>query len=148
MKVDSDVVISLRIARSWSQEELASASGLNLRTIQRIEREGVISLQSKKALAAAFDINISELDYIERRNLQRYEYKTVVFDNDVKWLSGWGKKKAQGPFKLDEQINEYARLGWKICSVNHGSSVHGGAGQVSILFEREYLDELYGKPLA
>lgn len=116
MKVDAELVISLRNERSWSQDELASASGLNLRTIQRIEREGVISLQSKKALAAVFDIDIAELDYVEPQQLRRFEYQTVVFESDVKWLTGWGKKKAQGPYKLDEQINEYARLGWRVCS--------------------------------
>lgn len=136
MKVDSELIISLRNAKSWSQDELASASGLNLRTIQRIERESLISLQSKKALAAVFDIDIAEFDYVDPHILQRYEYQTVVFESDVKWLTAWGKKRAQGPFKLDEQINEYARLGWRVCSVNHGSTVHGGAGKVSILFER------------
>ena len=52
MKINADVVLKARKQKSWSQEELAIASGLNLRTIQRIEREASASLQSKKALAS------------------------------------------------------------------------------------------------
>ena len=58
MRIDGAQVRELRRDRLWSQEELAVASGLNLRTIQRIEAEGVISLQSKKSLAAAFDFEV------------------------------------------------------------------------------------------
>ncbi|MDE0956956.1 MAG: helix-turn-helix transcriptional regulator, partial [Pseudomonadales bacterium] len=32
------IVRKLRIQRSWSQDQLAQMSGLNIRTIQRIER--------------------------------------------------------------------------------------------------------------
>ncbi|MCC6540172.1 MAG: helix-turn-helix transcriptional regulator, partial [Bryobacterales bacterium] len=53
MKINPERVRDERKRRSWSQEELATAAGLNLRTIQRIETEGVASLQSLKALAAA-----------------------------------------------------------------------------------------------
>ena len=54
-------------AEVWSQDELAIASGLNLRTIQRIESEASASLQSKKALASALDLDVQDLDY--RKNL-------------------------------------------------------------------------------
>lgn len=52
----------LRKAKSWSQDELAIASGLNVRTIQRIESEATASLQSKKALASALEISVQDLD--------------------------------------------------------------------------------------
>lgn len=67
MKVDAERIIRLRKARAWSQEELAIAAGLNLRTIQRIEREGAASLQSKKAVASALDIDTRDLDGEEPR---------------------------------------------------------------------------------
>jgi hypothetical protein len=35
MKINVDVVLRVRKQKSWSQDELAVASGLNLRTIQR-----------------------------------------------------------------------------------------------------------------
>src|SRR5689334_22101327 len=61
MKINPERVRDERNRRSWSQEELATAAGLNLRTIQRIENEGVASLQSVKALAAVLDIDVQRL---------------------------------------------------------------------------------------
>ena len=65
MKINADLVIKLRKEKLWSQEELAIAKGLNLRTIQRIEQEASASLQSKKALASVFDISFHALNYEE-----------------------------------------------------------------------------------
>ena len=39
MKINAGLVLELRNRQSWSQEELALAAGVNLRTIQRIEKE-------------------------------------------------------------------------------------------------------------
>jgi transcriptional regulator with XRE-family HTH domain len=65
MKINADLVIKLRKEKLWSQEELAIATGLNLRTIQRIEQEASASLQSKKALASVFGISFHALNYEE-----------------------------------------------------------------------------------
>lgn len=67
MKVNAELIVKLRKQRSWSQDELAIASGLNLRTVQRVEKHASASLQSTKALAAAFDIDTRELDNEEIR---------------------------------------------------------------------------------
>lgn len=50
-----------RLAKAWSQEQLAEMSGLNVRTIQRIERGQKASFESLKSLAAVFDVHINEL---------------------------------------------------------------------------------------
>ena len=60
--IDRDLIKKFRNEHSWSQDQLASVSGLSLRTVQRIENEGNCSLESKKALAACFKINASDLD--------------------------------------------------------------------------------------
>ena len=62
MRVDAERVVNLRTARGWSQSELAEASGLNLRAVQRIEASTVASLRSKRALASALEVNIQDLD--------------------------------------------------------------------------------------
>jgi transcriptional regulator with XRE-family HTH domain len=62
---------------SSSQEELAIASGVNLRTIQRIESEASASLQSKKALASALDLDVDDLDYQETPMRPIWEYQVV-----------------------------------------------------------------------
>lgn len=77
MRINADVVLKARRQKSWSQDELSIASGLNLRTIQRIEREASASLQSKKALASALDLDIQDLDYQEIHMRQQWEYRVV-----------------------------------------------------------------------
>lgn len=77
MKIKTELVLKARLQKSWSQEELAIASGLNLRTIQRIESEGMASLQSKKALASALDLDIHDLDSEEIRMRQEWEHKVL-----------------------------------------------------------------------
>lgn len=61
MKLDRILIKSERQKRAWSQEHLADASGLGLRTIQRIERNGVASYESIRALAAVFSLRIEDL---------------------------------------------------------------------------------------
>jgi transcriptional regulator with XRE-family HTH domain len=57
MKIDSALVRKLRVERAWSQEHLAGVSGISLRTIQRVEAEGTASLETRMALAAAFNVS-------------------------------------------------------------------------------------------
>ncbi|WP_205758738.1 helix-turn-helix domain-containing protein [Lysobacter sp. HDW10] len=61
MKISSSVVRRLRTARGWSQDQLAVASGLSLRTIQRVEAEGIASMDTAVSLAATFEIRLIEL---------------------------------------------------------------------------------------
>jgi len=56
------ILKELRLSRLLSQEQLALMSGLNVRTIQRIESGQNASLESKKCLAAALEVEISTLD--------------------------------------------------------------------------------------
>jgi transcriptional regulator with XRE-family HTH domain len=51
----------LRLKRGWSQQQLADASGLSVRTIQRIENGHPGSTESLKSLAAVFEIDFSTL---------------------------------------------------------------------------------------
>lgn len=55
------LIQKLRLQRGWSQEQLAEVSGLSVRTIQRLERGQPGSLESLKALAAVFEIDLSRL---------------------------------------------------------------------------------------
>lgn len=61
MHIDSARLRELRTARQWSQEQLASLSGLNLRTIQRLESGAKISTESLRALAAVFEVPAESL---------------------------------------------------------------------------------------
>lgn len=61
MKIKAHRIKVLRKERLWSQEELSVASGLGLRTIQRAESSGAASMETVKALSAAFEVNAQEL---------------------------------------------------------------------------------------
>ena len=78
MRVNAESIIRMRKEKAWSQEELAIAAGLNLRTIQRIETEATASLQSMKALASAFAVSIRSLEHEESTMLSELVGKDVV----------------------------------------------------------------------
>ncbi len=59
------ILKELRISRHFSQEQLAQMSGLNVRTIQRIESGKNASLESLKCLASALDVDVSTLNQEE-----------------------------------------------------------------------------------
>lgn len=54
MKIHAPIVVQLRHQYGWSQQQLADICGLSLRTIQRVENTGSASLETRKAIAAAF----------------------------------------------------------------------------------------------
>jgi len=56
------ILKQLRISRHLSQEQLALMSGLNVRTIQRIESGQKPSLESLKCLASVLEVDVSTLN--------------------------------------------------------------------------------------
>ena len=83
-------VRKLRLKRAWSQEQLAQFSGLNIRTIQRIERGQKAGLESLKALAAVFEVEVDDL-LMEKamNNSDKYndeENKVIEHVQDIKGL--------------------------------------------------------------
>lgn len=71
------IVKKLRERNSWSQEQLATFSGLSLRTIQRVEAGNSASLETLKSLASTFEVEISKLK----------ESVTVIDKETEKWRS-------------------------------------------------------------
>lgn len=55
----------LREERHWSQEELAAASDVDVRTIQRAEAGKPLQVESLRAIAAAFNTTIEQLSVSE-----------------------------------------------------------------------------------
>jgi transcriptional regulator with XRE-family HTH domain len=54
-------VQKMRLQHGWSQQQLADASGLSVRTVQRIEAGYPASTESLKSLAAVFEVDFSSL---------------------------------------------------------------------------------------
>lgn len=61
LKFNSQAIVAERERRAWSQQHLADAAGLALRTIQRIETRGTGSYESLRALAACLEIPATAL---------------------------------------------------------------------------------------
>lgn len=55
------IVKKLRLQKCWSQEQLAEMADLSIRTIQRVEKGQKPSMETLKALASVFEVNIVQL---------------------------------------------------------------------------------------
>ena len=81
------IVRKLRLQRGWSQEYLAEISGLSVRTIQRIERGQKAGLESLNALAAVFEVQLSQLHEdteMNEQNMTWDEQRALEYVRDVK----------------------------------------------------------------
>lgn len=131
MRVNAALVIALRAKKAWSQDELSIASGLNLRTIQRIEKEASASLQSMKALASAFAIDIRDLEYQEAPAMKKFEYKTV----EMPFRFGILK---QGTPNIEAILNAEGEKGWRLHQiVLPAGSNFGQSEKMIAILERE-----------
>ena len=82
--INRDIVKKLRSEKCWSQEHLSLVSGLSIRTVQRVENEGRCSLDSKKAIASAFDIDVKLLTVSNMVTLSPTDHRLVAA---LSWLS-------------------------------------------------------------
>ena len=131
MRVNAALVAELRKKAAWSQDELATAAGLNLRTIQRIENVGTASLQSAKALAAVLEIDLEDLKQgPESKTMSKFEYKTVV----LPFKFGIFKR---GLPDVESALNKEGRDGWQLKQmvVQASSNLGESVGMIAI-FER------------
>lgn len=70
MEISKHKLIELRKERGWSQSKLATLSGLGERTVQRIEKEGVCSLESAMALASVYELSPKDLQKDDTANIK------------------------------------------------------------------------------
>lgn len=61
MMIHSDIVRDQRVKRGWTQQQLAEVADLSLRTVQRIENQGVASNESVSALSAVLEVSRESL---------------------------------------------------------------------------------------
>jgi len=62
MDVNAKKIKTLRTQKGWTQQHLADACAISLRTVQRVERYGNASQETALSLAAVFEI--SQLDIV------------------------------------------------------------------------------------
>lgn len=61
MEINAELVKNQRTDRNWTQQHLADACGISLRTIQRVERYGNAANETVMALASVFQIEQDEI---------------------------------------------------------------------------------------
>ena len=83
--INRDKLRQLREIRLWTQEDLAAASGLSARTIQRIEAQGRCSKDSLQALSAAFDVAVME--FIADDDVENV-HSNETLKIDRRWVMG------------------------------------------------------------
>lgn len=108
-----------RLAKGWSQEELARHSGLSTRTIQRIESGQKAGLESLKCLAAVFETSISTLmeeqtmrtedqkDQPQQAMINKIERDAIEFAQSL--LNEPAKGQADSLSKIERKAINYAK---------------------------------------
>ncbi|MCF6437597.1 MULTISPECIES: helix-turn-helix domain-containing protein [Pseudoalteromonas] len=138
MKINAKQVVRFRRSKSWSQEQLAEQTGLNLRTIQRIENEGVASMRSSKALAATFDVEVDSLSELDEQI--RYEFKVVEIAFDARIALDFNKPLAS---ELNAELNKHGQAGWKLAQVIAPDKIMGNYAvpdnKLLVIMQREVL---------
>lgn len=129
MKVNVATIVDLRKQRHWSQDELATAAGLNLRTIQRIENEGTASLQSLKAVASSLEADLDDLKFAPETYVNKFEYKTVVLPFRVGLFK-------QGLPDIQKALDREGRQGWQFKQMVLPSSLSGSSDSMVAILER------------
>ncbi len=79
------ILKQLRIGRHLSQEQLAEMSGLNVRTIQRVESGQNASVETLKCLASALDVDIETLT----QETYTMNKETAGWQDLPFWLKCW-----------------------------------------------------------
>ena len=106
------IVKRLREKRNWSQEQLATMSGLSTRTIQRIESGNKASLESLKALASVFEIDISKL----KEEIIVIDKTSAEWNEESVWLRFvfWGVKARKQIIMLEAMVILLGLVTWVV----------------------------------
>ncbi len=56
MLLKSDMIRTLRHQRGWTQEQMAELCDISVRTVQRLEKTGMASMETTNALAAVLQV--------------------------------------------------------------------------------------------
>lgn len=151
------IVRKLRLQRAWSQEQLAQLSGLNIRTIQRIERGQNAGLESLKSLAAVFEVELSDLQQETKMNNTTISEEEKYAIERVQDIKGFYTHAINYVIVLSILfvINfitspEYiwalwASLGWGIGLISHGLSVFEVYNFFGPEWEKRQVEKRLGK---
>jgi len=155
------LVQKLRLQRGWSQQQLAELSGLNVRTIQRIEKGQEPSVESLKSLAAVFNVEFSTLKEQGMDNVisETQSAEEILAFNQVRKLKGFYIHLAQYVLvvALLAVINalttpnhwwvQWVVMGWGIGVFFHWLQISERFGLFGSKWEKEQVEKRLGRKL-
>ena len=100
LRISAEKLRQMRLKAGWTQERLAEEAGLHGRTVQRIESEGFLSVQSLDALSNAFEVEAGEL-LVEESPSSGVRYTP---EEATEWVKSYAKAM--------ERIGRWRSYGW------------------------------------
>ena len=155
------LVQKLRLQRGWSQQQLAELSGLNVRTIQSIEKGQEPSVESLKSLAAVFNVEFSTLKEQGMDNAisESQSAEEILAFNQVRKLKGFYIHLAQYVLVIAvlTVINalttpnrwwvQWVIMGWGIGVFFHWLQISERFGLFGSKWEKEQVEKRLGRKL-
>jgi transcriptional regulator with XRE-family HTH domain len=155
------LVQKLRLQRGWSQQQLAELSGLNVRTIRRIEKGQEPSVESLKSLAAVFNVDFSTLKEQGMDNVisESQSAEEILAFNQVRKLKGFYIHLAQYVLVIAvlTVINalttpnrwwvQWVIMGWGVGVFFHWLQISERFGLFGSKWEKEQVEKRLGRKL-
>ena len=152
------LVQKLRLKRGWSQQQLAEASGLSVRTIQRIENGNPASAESLKCLAAVFEVDFATLnpEKIMATPTETAEAEAFRYVRKLRrfYLHVFQYVVVVGGLVAINLISSprylwslWVMLGWGLGLLGHAAMVFRPDWMLGPRWEREQVEKRLGRPL-
>ena len=155
------LVQKLRLQRGWSQQQLSELSGLNVRTIQRIEKGQEPSVESLKSLAAVFNVEFSTLKEQGMDNVitESQPAEEILAFNQVRKLKGFYIHLAQYVLVIAvlTVVNalttpnrwwvQWVVMGWGVGVFFHWLEISQRFGLFGSKWEKEQVEKRLGRKL-
>ncbi len=152
------LIRKLRLQKGWSQEQLAELTGLNVRTIQRIERGQKPGMESAKAFASVFELDLSTFINGEASMNNNAELKTDERDA-IEYVKGIKEFYSHlimfvifaVAFLILKEPGEpgvfWGILGWGIGVIIHGLVAYEKINFIGAAWEKKQIEKRLGRDL-
>ncbi len=157
------IVRKLRLQKGWSQEQLAELSGLSVRTIQRLERGQPPSLESARALAAVFEVDVSTFDLSTAETGENHMAEKAQLAQDEESALAYVKQLKEFYTHLvlyiifavallwergtDDPIVVWGLIGWTVGVVIHALVAYEKIDLFGVGWERRMVEKRLGRKL-